>query len=101
MVQKHRLSGFSKTRLDQVLRANGVQSVVVTGTATGGCVQDTAVGASTHFDYYTVIARDCVAQNDAPGHELAMGFLERRFDLSDSDEILAVWAEKTAAVAGA
>ena len=94
VVQKHRLSGFSRTRLDQVLRANGIQSVVVTGTATGGCVQDTAVDASTHFDYYTVIARDCVAQNDPPGHELALAFLERRFDLADSDELLALWARK-------
>tara|TARA_B100001750_G_C15343532_1_gene513507 strand:+ start:186 stop:860 length:675 start_codon:yes stop_codon:yes gene_type:complete len=93
VVRKHRLSGFSKTRLDQILRSNHIQSVIVTGTATGGCVQDTAVDASTHFDYYTVIAEDCVTQNDLSGHVQAMAFLKRRFDIISTDELIGLWSK--------
>jgi nicotinamidase-related amidase len=93
IIRKHRLSGFSKTRLDQILRSNQIQSVIVTGTATGGCVQDTAVDASTHFDYYTVIAEDCVTQNDLAGHVQALAFLKRRFDMASSDELIGLWSK--------
>ena len=44
-VRKNNMGGFWGTNLDKVLRGNGIDTVVITGTATHGCVLDTAVGA--------------------------------------------------------
>ena len=71
LVQKHHLGGFWDTNLDKILRGNGIETVVVTGTATSGCVFDTAVGAAAN-DYYTVYVRDCVTTMNPKTHEVGM-----------------------------
>ena len=91
-VLKHHLGAFWDTNLDKILRGNGVETVVVTGTATKGCVFDTALGASAN-DYYTVVVNDCVTQNDQEGHELGMKVLTRRYDHPNSDELVTLWSE--------
>jgi nicotinamidase-related amidase len=91
-VYKHHLGAFWDTNLDKILRGNGVETVVVTGTATKGCVFDTALGASAN-DYYTVVVNDCVTQNDQEGHELGMKVLTRRYDHPNSDELVTLWSE--------
>ena len=55
VVSKWRSSGFWGTNLDMLLRTNGIQSVVVTGCTTEGCVESTARDAMFN-DYYVV---DC------------------------------------------
>ena len=91
IVEKRRLGGFWKTELDMVLRSNGIESVVVTGTATSGCVYDTAMGAFAH-DYYTVIAPDCISGGDGFLHELGMALMVDRFDGPSSEEVITAWA---------
>jgi nicotinamidase-related amidase len=91
IIRKQHLGGFWGTNLNKVLRGNGIKSVLVTGTATGGCVLDTAVGAAAN-DYYTLIAKDCVAQNDEAGHELGLTFLMERYDHPTSEEVVTAWA---------
>ena len=46
IVRKHRLSAFIGTTLDIMLRSKAIQTVVVTGTATHGCVINTATEPS-------------------------------------------------------
>jgi nicotinamidase-related amidase len=91
IVEKRRLGGFWKTELDMVLRSNGIESVVVTGTATSGCVYDTAMGAFV-YDYYTVIAPDCISGGDGFLHELGMALMLDRFDGPSSEEVITAWA---------
>ena len=98
IVEKRRLGGFWKTELDMVLRANGIESVVVTGTATSGCVYDTAMGAFAH-DYYTVIAPDCISGGDGFLHELGMALMLDRFDGPSSEEVITAWAAARASAA--
>ncbi len=60
VVVKHRYSAFVDTRLDLLLRSNGIRTVVVAGVATHCCVESTARDANMR-DYYVVIPEDCVA----------------------------------------
>jgi nicotinamidase-related amidase len=88
VVTKNRLGGFWNTNLDQTLRANRIKTVVITGTATSGCVLDTAVGAAAH-DYYTICASDSIAGGES--HELGMLHLEDRFDSLSTEEFAEIW----------
>ena len=90
LVRKHHLGAFWDTNLNKILRGNGIETVVVTGTATSGCVFDTAVGSAAH-DYYTVFVRDCVTSIDSEPHQLGIDLLSRRYPGPTSDDLLKVW----------
>lgn len=91
VVPKWRSSGFWGTNLDLLLRSNGVQTVVVTGCTTEGCVESTARDASFN-DYYVVVVEDCVASDDKAQHDASMLLMRHRFDVVPSAALHAVWA---------
>jgi nicotinamidase-related amidase len=90
VVKKYRSSGFWGTNLDLLLRSNGIETVVVTGCTTEGCVESTARDAMFN-DYYVVIAEDCVASDDPKQHDASLFLMQHRFDVAASDELLTVW----------
>jgi nicotinamidase-related amidase len=96
IVKKYRSSGFWGTNLDMLLRSNGIQSVVITGCTTEGCVESTARDALFN-DYYVVVAEDCVASDDPKQHDASLFLMRHRFDIAAADEILGVWAGHPAA----
>jgi nicotinamidase-related amidase len=100
IVKKYRSSGFWGTNLDLLLRSNGIQSVVMTGCTTEGCVESTARDALFN-DYYVVIAEDCVASDDRAQHDASLFLMRHRFDIASSTEILGLWAGAATAVPGA
>ena len=88
VVKKHRSSGFVNTDLELILRANRVESVVVAGCITNGCVLATAQHARFN-DYYAIVPQDCVwtwADDDTANAALRM------MDTSSSADIMQVWA---------
>jgi nicotinamidase-related amidase len=91
VVKKYRSSGFWGTNLDMLLRSNGIESVVVTGCTTEGCVESTARDALFN-DYYVVIVEDCVASDDRAQHEASLLLMRHRFDMAGSEEVLRVWS---------
>jgi nicotinamidase-related amidase len=97
VVRKYRSSGFWGTNLDMLLRSNGIESVIVTGCTTEGCVESTARDALFN-DYYVVLPEDCVASDDPRQHEASLFLMRHRFDVVLSDEILSTWKECQAAV---
>ena len=90
MVKKYRSSAFWGTNLDMLLRANGIESLVVTGCTTEGCVESTARDALFN-DYYVVIAEDCVASDDRAQHDASLLLMRHRFDIARSEDVLAIW----------
>jgi len=92
IVQKYRSSAFWGTNLDQLLRSNGVESVIVTGCTTEGCVESTARDAQ-FSDRYVVIPEDAVASDDRSQHEASLHLMRHRFDMTTSDEILGIWKD--------
>jgi nicotinamidase-related amidase len=66
-VVKHRFSAFVDTRLDLLLRANGIRTIVVGGVATQCCVESTVRDASLR-DYYVVVVKDAVGARGRMKH---------------------------------
>ncbi|WP_107706256.1 cysteine hydrolase family protein [Nocardioides allogilvus] len=91
VVSKYRSSAFWGTNLDLLLRSNGIETVVVTGCTTEGCVESTARDAM-FSNYYVVIAEDCVASDDRAQHDASMLLMRHRFDVADSSDVAAVWS---------
>lgn len=100
VVKKYRSSAFWGTNLDMLLRSNGIQTVVVSGCTTEGCVESTARDAMFN-DYYVVIADDCVASDDREQHDASMLLMRNRFDIAGSEQILREWSNKHSAAAAA
>jgi nicotinamidase-related amidase len=67
VVEKRWASGFFGTGLDQELRRRGVDSLVVTGLTTSGCVRATAVDGLQH-DYRVVVPREAVGDRNPDAH---------------------------------
>lgn len=97
VVRKYRSSGFWGTNLDMLLRSNDIESVIVTGCTTEGCVESTARDALFN-DYYVVLPEDCVASDDPRQHEASLFLMRHRFDVVLSDDILSTWKECQATV---
>lgn len=90
MIEKFRPDGFVGTPLDNVLRAMGIQTTVLLGTTTEGCVESTVRGASYH-DYYTVVVEDLVTSPNAVQHEGSMRLYQARYPLATSEQLLDIW----------
>jgi nicotinamidase-related amidase len=91
VVRKYRSSAFWGTNLELLLRSNGIQTVVVGGCTTEGCVESTARDAM-FSDHYVVIADDCVGSDDKEQHDASMLLMSHRFDMAGASEIAAVWS---------
>ena len=95
IIEKFRPSAFHRTKLDETLREHGIQSVVVAGCLTQGCVQATVTDASYH-DYYAVVAADAVQSTSAALHDNALAFLGSRYDLVPTSELARLWPAREA-----
>lgn len=69
VVTKHRVSAFAGTDLDMILRANGVETLLLAGIATSGVVLSTVRHAA-DADYRLVVVEDCCADRDAEVHRV-------------------------------
>lgn len=87
-IEKFRPDAFVGTHLDHVLRTQGVESVIVCGTTTEGCVESTVRSASYH-DYYTVVVSDAVASPNAELHDGSLRLFRARYPTHTSGEVLA------------
>lgn len=90
IVMKFRPDAFLHTQLDMLLRANQIQSTVVIGCNTEGCILATVMGSAFH-DYYTCVAEDAVATSVPGAHEHAMWLMKRRYIVRTVQEIIKCW----------
>jgi len=95
VLPKQRPSAFPGTELDLLLRSNRIETVVVTGIVTEGCVEWTAREAHS-LDYYVVIVEDGVASDSRELHEAALRTLHVNYEVARSAQLLAVWSESAA-----
>jgi nicotinamidase-related amidase len=71
VVTKHRVSAFAGTDLDMILRANGIEMLILAGIATSGVVLSTVRHAA-DADYRVVVIEDCCADRDPEVHRVLM-----------------------------
>jgi nicotinamidase-related amidase len=89
LVEKQWASGFHKTDLDEQLRARQVDSVVVTGLTTSGCVRATAVDGL-QYDYRVVVPREAVGDRNAEAHAANLFDLHAKYaDVMSVEEVIA------------
>jgi maleamate amidohydrolase len=90
VIEKQWASGFFRTGLDALLRSQGVDSLVVTGLTTSGCVRATAVDGL-QYEYRVVIAREAVGDRNAKAHEANLFDLNAKYaDVLDLEEVLSL-----------
>lgn len=63
MLTKRRVGPFSTTNLDEVLKRQGTETLVLMGISTSGCVLST-VRCAADMDYRLIVLSDCCADPD-------------------------------------
>ena len=103
-VVKHTYGAFSQTNLDYMLRNLGVDSIILTGVATDGCCEATAIGAFEH-GYPVAMVADANAGASKGGHRLALeridAYYGRVASSAEVEEELRERARKTPVLAAA
>lgn len=90
LIEKQWASAFHGTDLDARLRAQGVDSLVVTGLTTSGCVRATVVDGL-QYDYPVVVAREAVGDRNSEAHRANLHDMHAKYaDVMSVDEILAL-----------
>ena len=69
VVTKYRVNAFTGTDLDMILRANGIETLLLAGIATSGVVLSTVRHAA-DADYGLVVIGDCCSDRDTEVHRI-------------------------------
>ncbi|MGE4335607.1 MAG: isochorismatase family protein [Pigmentiphaga sp.] len=89
VICKQGASAFFETGLAAWLRYRDVDTVVVVGCTTSGCVRATAVDAMQH-NFSAVVLSDCVGDRAVEPHEANLFDIEQKYaDVMTRDEFLA------------
>ena len=89
LIEKQWASAFHKTDLDQRLHAQDVDSLVVTGLTTSGCVRATVVDGL-QYDYRVVVAREAVGDRNPEAHAANLFDMHAKYaDVADLEEVIA------------
>ena len=87
IIRKLQASAFFETPLASNLRARGVDSVVVVGATTSGCVRATVVDAMS-LNFRPVVIPDCVGDRAMAPHEANLFDMQQKYaDMVPSSEI--------------
>jgi maleamate amidohydrolase len=89
VIRKQRASAFFGTPLIANLTQLGIQTVVVCGESTSGCVRASAVDAYSH-GFHVVIAEECCFDRSLLSHKINLFDLHHKYaDVMHCDEIVA------------
>jgi ureidoacrylate peracid hydrolase len=93
-IDKHRYSACIGTRLVQVLRSNGIETIVVSGVATSGCVESTVRDAFM-LDFYVIVAGDACGDYDRDRHRATLAKMDLSFGyVVGVEDIERVWTSQ-------
>lgn len=88
IIKKTQASAFFGTNFAPWLVTNSVDTLVITGCTTSGCVRATAVD-SVSYNFRTIIARDCVGDRATEPHEASLFDLEMKYsDVIKCEEVI-------------
>lgn len=78
VVEKPRASAFFDTHLANYLHHYGVDTLVVAGTNTSGCIRATVVDSHSS-NFRTIVPPECVADTTSVSHEVALFDMDLRY----------------------
>ena len=88
VVVKKYASAFFDTRLEMELQGLGVDTVVMAGCTTSGCIRASAVDSMQH-GFHTVVVRDAVGDRAKTPHEVNLFDIDAKYgDVVSSGEVL-------------
>jgi nicotinamidase-related amidase len=88
VVTKRRTGAFSTTDLAAILSAQGIETLVLMGVSTSGCVLST-VRWGAELDYRLVVVADCCADRDEEVHRVLIEkILPRQATVISSEEFI-------------
>jgi len=88
LIIKKGASSFFETNLNSLLRTMNVDTVIIAGCTTSGCVRATAVDAM-QCGFRTIVAGDAVADRAERSHEVSLFDLQNKYaDVLSTEEIL-------------
>ena len=86
--EKYKPSVFFGTQLESMLNYDGIDTVIVTGMTTSGCVRATAVEAFS-YNYRTIVPEECVADRSQISHEIALFDMDMKYaDVIPLDDLI-------------
>jgi nicotinamidase-related amidase len=90
-----RVSGFSGSQLDVLLRARGVDTLAFAGVATNASVEGTA-RQSSDLGYHTIIVADACSAADDGAHNASIASLGLLAEIATSSQIIEALARAAA-----
>ncbi len=88
VIEKQYPSGFFQTDLSSWLAMRRVDTAIVVGATTSGCVRATVVDAMGH-GFRPIVPRECVGDRAEPPHEANLFDMEQKYaDVMSLDEVL-------------
>jgi maleamate amidohydrolase len=89
VITKQYASAFFGTSLAPTLHSQGIDTVVLSGCSTSGCIRASAVDAVQH-GFRTIVVRDCVGDRHEGPHEANLFDIDAKYgDVLSLDETLA------------
>jgi maleamate amidohydrolase len=96
VLRKTQASAFFGTHLTACLVARGVDSLIVTGCTTSGCVRATVVDAMS-LNYRTVVVTDCVGDRALDPHRANLFDMGQKYsDLMRASEVISILEKRAA-----
>lgn len=88
VISKQYASAFFGTSLAPMLHAMGVDTVVLTGCSTSGCIRASAVDAVQH-GFRTIVVRECVGDRHDGPHEANLFDIDSKYgDVVNKQEVI-------------
>jgi nicotinamidase-related amidase len=92
VVTKHRVGAFAGTDLEMILRAHGIETLLLAGIATSGVVLSTLRHAA-DADYRLLVVEDCCSDRDPEVHRVLMEkVFPRQAVIASSDQVIGALA---------
>ena len=89
IIRKAKPSGFFGTQLLSILNHDHIDTLIITGMATGGCVRATVIDAFS-FNYKVIVPIECVADSRPASHEVNLHDIDSMYgDVRPLSEVIA------------
>jgi nicotinamidase-related amidase len=96
VLEKPAPSAFFDTHLSSMLIENGIDTLIVTGMSTSGCVRSTVVDAASS-NYNVIIPTECVADRCPTSHEISLFDMDMKWaDVRPLDQVVETINERMA-----
>jgi maleamate amidohydrolase len=87
-ITKQYPSAFFKTNLESILKERGVDTVLITGVTTSGCIRATCID-SISSDFITIVVSDAVGDRAVEPHEANLFDMSAKYaDLMETEEAI-------------